>query len=172
MKNIVLVGFMGTGKSAVARQLAKDLGKKYISLDEEIVEREGRPINDIFSNEGEPYFRQVEKEIVEEFSKKTDLVIDTGGGVVLDNDNMNNLKSSSMVVCLWATPETIYERTQKQSHRPLLKVEDPMGRIRDLLEYRRPFYQKAEVHIDTDVLSIPEIVEEVKKHISDKESDG
>lgn len=168
MKNIVLVGFMGTGKTAVAKALASDLGEKYISIDEQIELREKKAIKDIFSEEGEPYFRKVEKEIVKELSHKSDQVLDAGGGVVLDRENIDNMEKNGIVICLWADVETVYERTSKHGHRPLLNVEDPMLRIKELMDNRRPFYEKAGHHIDTTELNVSEVVEKIKEIIGEE----
>lgn len=154
---------MGTGKTAVAKALAKATGMVYVSVDELIVSREKRPIKDIFRDSGEPYFRKIEKEIVREISSREGQVVDTGGGVVLDDENMRNLSSGGVVVCLWASPETVHERTSRSKQRPLLNVEDPMGRIRELLEHRRPYYEKADFHVMTDGENVAAVVEKVRK---------
>jgi shikimate kinase len=168
-KNIVLVGFMGTGKTAVARKLSAELGMKYISVDDIVETRERRTIKDIFDRDGEAYFRKIEKEVVLEISGRPAQVIDPGGGVVLDEENMKNLKKNGVVVCLWAEPETIRQRTGRDARRPLLNVKDPMGKIKELLEYRRPFYVKADIHIETDGVSISRVVEKIKKAIDGEE---
>ncbi len=170
MKNIVLVGFMGTGKTVVARKLADDMGKKYVSTDQLIEMREKKAIRDIFREEGEPYFRKVEKEIVKEVSEKKDQVVDAGGGIVLDTENVENLKRSGIMICLWADPPAIYERTKKQpAKRPLLNVDDPRKRIRELVEHRRSFYEKADHHVDTTDLDVAGVVEQIKRIINEKE---
>ena len=171
MKNIVLVGFMGTGKTVVARKLAGDIGKKYVSIDKLIEEREKRPIRDIFRDEGEPYFRKVEKEVVKEVSQGRDQIIDAGGGVVLDMENVENLKRSGIIICLRADPRTIYERTKKCGHRPLLNVDDPEKRIKELADERRPFYEKADFHIDTTGLDVAAAAEQVKRIIDETEKE-
>ena len=172
MKNIVIVGFMGTGKTAVAKALALDLGLKYVSIDAVIEEKEKRPITDIFRDSGEPYFRKVEKETVKDLSALGGQVIDTGGGVVLDQENMTRLKSGGIVICLWASVETIHERTSHARHRPLLNVEDPTGRISELLDSRRPFYEKADHHVDTDGENLPAVLEKIKKIIKESGDHG
>ncbi|MDP8298637.1 MAG: shikimate kinase [Candidatus Tantalella remota] len=166
MKNIVLIGFMGTGKTMLAKALADDLGMKYVSIDDIIVEEEGRPISEIFETEGEPHFRELEKSVVKKVSEASDQIIDTGGGVVLAPENLENLSKNGTVICLWADPEVIYERTKNHGHRPLLNVEDPLAKIRELLEYRRPFYEKAECHIDTTDFSIDIIMGHIKRMAS------
>jgi shikimate kinase len=171
LKNVVIVGFMGTGKTAVAKAVADEFGKEYVSVDELIVARENREINDIFRDEGEPYFRKVEKEVVKEVSGKTDLVVDTGGGVVLDEENMDALKKSGVVICLWAEPHTIRQRTLAHGHRPLLNVEDPEKQIKELLDYRRPFYEKADFHVDTTDLNIGAVLERIKVILNGEEKE-
>jgi len=115
MKNIVLVGLMGAGKSTVAQILAKKLRKKVFSTDDIIVEREGRPITEIFRDSGEPHFRKVEKVVVAEVAGKKGVIIDCGGGVVLDPENVSNLKKGGIVFYLAASAEVIFARIQHLS---------------------------------------------------------
>ena len=168
-KNIVLVGFMGTGKTAVAKALASDLGMKYVSVDDIIEKREKRSINDIFGVDGEAYFRKVEKDVVLEISVSSGQVIDPGGGVVLDEENINNLKRNGVVICLWSAPSEIYARTKKHGHRPLLNVKDPMARIKELLEYRRPFYMKADIHVETEGMNVRQVAEKIRRMLDGHE---
>lgn len=161
MKNIVLVGFMGTGKTAVAKRLAKRLKVKYVSMDEMIVEREGIPINDIFAKGGEEHFRKVESQVAKEVAGMKDVVVDAGGGVVLNGENVKSLKSTGTLVCLSARPDVILERTKRHRHRPLLNVPDPMEKIKELLKIRAPHYAKADYQIDTSDKSMDEVVEEI-----------
>jgi shikimate kinase len=159
--NIVLVGFMGTGKTQVGRKVAQLTGLKYISTDQMIEEREGKTIPQIFEQSGEGYFREVERKIVAEVSKMDGLVIDAGGGVVLREDNVKDLKANGVLICLEARPEVIFERMKDKMDRPLLNVEDRLSRIRDLLEKRKPYYAKADYFIDTSDLSIEEVANRV-----------
>ncbi len=172
MKNIVIVGFMGTGKTAVAKALAREMRLEYVSVDAVVEDREKRSITDIFRDSGEPYFRNIEKAVVRELSAASGQVIDAGGGVVLDQENMTSLKAGGIVICLWARIETIHERTARARHRPLLNVEDPVGRISELLDRRRPFYEKADYHVDTDGESVSAVVEKIKKIIKESGSHG
>ncbi|MCX5680327.1 MAG: shikimate kinase [Candidatus Omnitrophica bacterium] len=161
MKNIVLVGFMGTGKTTIATQVANRLKMKYVSTDSLIEKREKRTINEIFTDSGEEYFRGIESDVVREISRAQNIVIDTGGGAVLREENIASFKSGGIVVCLTADPETILERTKKYKHRPLLNVEDPKRKIRDLLAKRGDFYAKADHSIDTGKLTARQVVEEI-----------
>ncbi len=161
LKNIVLVGFMGTGKTTIATQVATRLKMKYISTDSLIEKREKRTINEIFTDSGEEYFRGVESDVVREVSEAQDMVIDTGGGAVLNGENIVNFKSQGVVICLTADPEVIFERTKKYKHRPLLNVLDPKRKIRDLLAKRECFYAKADHLIDTGKLTVRQVVEEI-----------
>lgn len=161
--NIVLVGFMGTGKTAVAKALSKSLKMEYVSMDDIIRKKEAKSINEIFSQDGEPYFRKVEKEVAEDLSKRNNVIIDAGGGVVLNEENVKNLKKNGKIVCLNATPDVIYERTKKRSHRPLLNVADPRKKITELLNFRAPYYGKADMQIDTSQKGINEVCQEIIK---------
>ena len=163
--NIVLVGFMGTGKTAVGKLLAKEMGMKYISTDEVIEDRERRSINEIFKKSGEPYFRRVEKEVVKKVAELDKFIIDAGGGVMLDEENIQHLKKNAKIVCLSATPEVILERTKRYYHRPLLNTEDPKTTIEELLEFRAPFYGQADFSIDTTNLTIEQVMQEIRTEI-------
>ena len=152
---------MGTGKTTIATQLAHRLRMKYVSTDDLIEKREKRTINEIFTNSGEDYFRDVESEIVREVSSQENLVIDCGGGVVLREENIANLKSGGVMIALTAKPEVIMERTKKYKHRPLLNVEDPKRKIMDLLNKRSPFYAKADHALDTGELTINQVIDKI-----------
>ncbi len=157
----MLVGFMGTGKTAVAKQVAEKLKMRYVDLDDIIEEREGRPIKEIFAKDGEEYFRKVEKTVTKELSSESGLVIATGGGIVIDNENVENLKKNGVTICLTASPEMILKRTAQVGHRPLLNVDDPAARIRKLLAYRTTFYTKADYTIDTSPFTISQVADKV-----------
>lgn len=150
MKNIVLTGFMGTGKTEVGKELSRLLGIKMIDIDSEIEKAEGITINEIFKRYGESKFRDIETEMIKKISTENNLIISTGGGAVLREENIKMLKENGVIVCLFATPETIFERTKDNSDRPLLKVDNPLCKIKELLEYRLPFYKKADIIIDTE----------------------
>jgi len=159
--NIVLIGFMGTGKTTVAKRIAGLTKMSYVSTDELIEEKEGMPINDIFLKRGEPHFRKIERAVVKDISDMDRVVVDAGGGVVMDPANMERLKKKGIVICLWAEPAEIYNRTRQYTHRPLLNVKDPMGKIKDLLEKRRPYYERADFHVNTGRFSIDEAADSI-----------
>ncbi|HXX57534.1 MAG TPA: shikimate kinase [Thermodesulfovibrionales bacterium] len=165
MKNIVLTGFMGTGKTEVGRELSHILGWRLIDLDDEIVKAKGMSINQIFSAFGEPAFRDIETEMIREISMKKSIIVSTGGGAVLRKENIDMLREQGVIVNLSATPETVVKRTSGNDERPLLRVEDPLGRIRELLEFRRPFYENADVLIDTESKTPLRVAEEILERI-------
>lgn len=149
-KNVVLIGFMGTGKSSVGRILARKLGRDSIDIDVLIEQREGRTISQIFETEGEAHFRQLEKVAIAEIAEKKGIVITTGGGAVLEPANLEVLRKNGIVVSLSADPETIYERVKHSRHRPLLRSEDRLAQIRKLLEAREPLYRQSDLFFKTD----------------------
>ncbi len=165
MKNIVLTGFMGTGKSEVGRELAKLTGLRFIDVDAEIEKSEAMTVNEIFREHGEQSFRDAETEMIEKISQQQDVIIATGGGAVMRERNVGALRKTGIVVCLTATPETILRRTGRTNERPLLQVEDPLERIRDLLVLRTPYYEKADMVIDTEDKTPLQIAEEIADKI-------
>lgn len=161
-KNIVLVGFMGTGKSAVGHILAHKLNREFVDMDIVIEERAGKPISAIFADDGEPAFRAQERALVQELSARTGQIIATGGGVVLNPDNVTDFSRTGVVVCLRAQPETILDRVAHDSHRPLLESDpDKAAAIRELLAHRKPLYEAIPLHVDTDHRTAREVAEEV-----------
>jgi len=160
-KNISLVGFMGSGKTTVARLLAKKLNRKLVSTDDAIVQKERRPITEIFSVKGESHFRSLEREVVAQLAQEKSLIIDCGGGIVLQEENIANLKKNGVIIYLKATVDVLHERTKKDSHRPLLNVDDPKVTIKGLLLKREPFYDRADHTVDTSAKTVDEVVNEV-----------
>jgi shikimate kinase len=161
IQNLALIGFMGTGKSSVGRIVADTLHFTFLDTDEIIESRTGMSINEIFAQKGEPQFRQLEQLVVEELATKTKTVIATGGGLAVHGDNLAKLKSHSLTVCLWSSPERIYEHVRNQSHRPLLKDPNPVAKIRQLLTARKPFYRQADVLVNTERRSAREVAQQV-----------
>jgi shikimate kinase len=156
-KNIALVGFMGTGKSTVGQLVAGMLGFRFVDTDEMIEGMTGRKVADIFTHEGEAQFREYERHIVEKLEDYSGTVISTGGGLVTKPENLASLKTHSLVVCLWCSPETIFKRVGHQSHRPLLRVENPVERIRTLLREREPAYRQADVLLNSEFRKAREV---------------
>jgi len=167
-KNIVLIGFMGCGKSLTSNKLAETLDRQVISTDKLVEQKEGQSIAEIFERFGEGYFRKVEKEIIKEISDQRGKIIDCGGGAVMDDENMANLKKNGHIVYLSASPESIYTNIKHRSHRPLLNVEDPQSKIIELLEERKPYYEKADVTINADHRNINQIAEDVLKGLANE----
>ena len=159
--NIALIGFMGTGKSSVGRLVADQLHFTFLDTDDVITARAGKPITDIFAQEGETVFRERENRLVEELTHRTRTVISTGGGLPMDPANMASLKSHALVICLWASPEAIWEHVHGQRHRPLLAESDPFEKVRSLLAAREPFYRQADVLVNTEMRSIREVAQQV-----------
>ncbi len=162
-KNIVLIGFMGSGKSAVAKKLAQKLKLKFVDLDKAIEEKEQKPITEIFSQKGEGHFRRIEKDMVKEVSAKDAQVIACGGGVALDPENIANLRQQGSLIYLKASPEAIFNRTKGKKHRPLLNVGQPEKKIEELLKFREAFYAQADYTVETSNLSVEEVANEIIK---------
>ena len=161
-RNVVLIGFMGTGKTAVGQEVARRLGFRYLDTDTLIEAREGRSIPEIFARDGEAYFREVEAQVVADVSREEGVVIATGGGVVTRPENLERLRAQGWVVWLTATPEVIWERVRREAGRPLLEgCPDPLERIRSLLAVREAEYAQADYVVDTTHRGIQDVAEEI-----------
>jgi shikimate kinase len=152
---------MGTGTSSVGRLVADQLHFTFLDTDAVIEARAGASIEDIFKQHGEPVFREWESRIVEELTRRNKTVISTGGGLPAHEANLASLKTHSLVVCLWASPDKIFQRVRNQTHRPLLNDPDPPGRIRQLLTTREPFYRQADILVNTEFRSLREVAQQV-----------
>ena len=159
--NLALIGFMGAGKTSVGRLAAEQLHFDYVDTDELIQSHTKRSITEIFKTEGEPAFRALEQQVVKELTGCQQTVICTGGGLPTHPPNLDSLKTHALIVCLWASPEKIWERVKNQSHRPLLHDPDPQKKIRELLAAREPFYRQADVLLNTDIRSAREVAQQV-----------
>ncbi|MBI5043392.1 MAG: shikimate kinase [Nitrospirae bacterium] len=170
MKNIVITGFMGTGKSTVGKMLAEDYGLDFVDTDELIEKKAGgKRISEIFEESGEAYFRKIENDIIRDVSLRENTVISTGGGAIADKENLALLKRKSIIICLTARPEVILERIRKEEGiRPLLKVEDPLKRIKELLDSRREAYMRSDIIIDTSDLTPGEAAKKIKIILKEK----
>ncbi len=166
--NIVLTGFMATGKTVVGRTLARHFSMKYIDTDSEIEKEAGCTIPEIFNTKGESWFRDIENRIVRRVAHLDGHVVATGGGVVLREENMKVLEKNGVIICLTASPEVILKRASRVETRPLLQVEDPMARIKELLEIRRPYYQRCHLMVDTSDKSVKEVVRKIVSFVNRK----
>jgi len=159
--NLALIGFMGTGKTSVGRLIAEQLHFDYLDTDELIQTHTGRTIADIFKTDGEPAFRALEQKVVAELASRVKTVVATGGGLPTNPTNLAGLKTHALIICLWASPEKIWERVRNQSHRPLLHDADPQKKIRELLAAREPFYRQADVLLNTELRSVREVAQQI-----------
>lgn len=160
--NLVLIGFMGTGKSTVAKYLSKQYHMDIIEMDALIEQREGMSIPEIFQVHGEPYFRSLETNLLKEMQNYKNKIISCGGGAALREENVQEMKKNGKVILLTARPETILERTREDNSRPLLKDRKNPESITLLMEQRREKYlAAADISVATDNKSIPEICKEI-----------
>lgn len=154
---------MATGKSAVGRNLARKLHRRFVDLDALIEKTEGRNVRDIFAEKGESYFRRLEKQALEQILSQQGQIIATGGGIILDEDNLTLLRQKSLLIGLTASTDVLVSRVGKNSKRPLLKGVDVRARIEELLQQRQSRYAEADVIIDTSGLTINQVVEKILK---------
>jgi shikimate kinase len=166
VKNIVLIGFMGTGKSVVGRRLAADLGWVFHDTDQLVEARVGMKVSEIFQRRGEEAFRELERDVVRQVSQEENCVIATGGGAVANPENLEELTKKGELICLTASPDTILRRIDRRPNmRPLLAGENPLEKIKILLEERKPFYAKASFTLDTTYLPVEKIVEAILRRM-------
>jgi len=161
--NIALIGFMGTGKTAVGQLLDKKLGKKFVELDLLIEQKAGKSIPDIFQQDGEIAFRELEIRVAEEVANTQNAVIACGGGIVLNKINIDRLRENARMVYLAASPEIILKRVASEAgQRPLLEVDNPALTIREMLRFREPFYERAaDIIINTSKLDTNAVAEQI-----------
>jgi shikimate kinase len=152
---------MGTGKTAVGKELARKKKWRFIDLDELIELKEKRIIPEIFAQKGEPYFRKLERQALKEVAKEKNFVVACGGGIVIDPENIKTMKATGRMICLCATPAAIWERTCVFGHRPLLNVPNPKKQIELLLKLRAPYYALADKTIDTSKITAREVVDKI-----------
>jgi shikimate kinase len=161
--NLYLVGFMGTGKSTVGRGVARRIGFRLLDSDHEIERMQGRAIPEIFAQDGEPVFRVMERQFIETGHPAERTIVACGGGLVVQPGMLALLQSKGVVVCLHASLETVLERTQRHRNRPLLEVEDPMARIRQLYAQREAIYKRSGSLVLTDGRPLNDIVAHVTR---------
>jgi shikimate kinase len=149
-KNIVLVGLMGSGKSSTGTLLARHFKRKMVSTDKMIEDQAGLTIPQIFKEKGESYFRQLERDVVSKVAAEKGIVVDCGGGSIVNPENFQNLKRNGLIIYLTASVECLYERLKDKTNRPLLEGENPKAKLQELLDKRKTFYEQADLQIDTD----------------------
>lgn len=162
-ENIILTGFMGTGKSVVGKIIAKKTGLAFVDTDELIVDKAGKSISSIFEEDGEGAFRQIEAQVISEACKIKGRVISTGGGAVTIEDNLRIMKESGVLLALTASSDVIMKRIENEGHRPLLKDDNSKKKIEELIFSREPYYKKADIVIDTSNLSPNDVAEKIIK---------
>ena len=165
--NVILTGFMGTGKTSLGKMLAVKLGRPFVDIDKKIEDEAKLSITKIFERFGEKYFRELEKSAVRELSERRGLVIATGGGTVKDEENLRLLKSSGVVICLTTEPEEIFRRTARRGERPVLDGggNERLETIKKLLDERKKFYDRADYHVDTTEWSPLQIIDDICKYL-------
>lgn len=162
MKNIVLIGFMGTGKSTVSETLSSLFQMKIVEMDQEIVQQEGMTIPEIFSKYGEEYFRNCETQLLKDLQERQNVIISCGGGTPLRECNVIEMKKNGKVILLTARPETIWSRIKDNTDRPLLNGNMNVEYIKGMMEQRREkYYAAADIIVETDGKTIKEICQEI-----------
>lgn len=159
---------MAVGKSVVGKRLAQRLKRRFVDLDQAIEKKEGMAVREIFDRKGENYFRQAEKSMLSEVLRKDGQIIATGGGAILDRQNLDLLQHRALLVCLMAQPETLLRRSGAGKDRPLLEGEGRQKRIQELLRQREKSYAQAHLCIETDCLSVDEVVEKILAAAGDR----
>jgi shikimate kinase len=168
-RNIALIGFMAVGKSAVGRNLAKRLQRRFVDLDRLIEKAEGKKIAEIFADQGEAYFRQLERRTLADVLQKSGQVIATGGGIVMNDENLALLKGETTLIGLKASAATLLSRVGNGSKRPLLKGADRRKRVEELLRQRENKYAEAHILIDTDHLTLAQVVDRIIDQLARKD---
>lgn len=140
MKNVYLIGMMGSGKTTTGRALAKLLSIPFVDLDDRIVQKAGRSINEIFKDQGERYFRDLETEALKNVSKSSNQIVATGGGIVINPENRTRLKETGLVIYLKTSTDVLWERVKEKKDRPLLATSNPKQTFLELFQSRTPLY--------------------------------
>ncbi len=162
--NIILIGFMGSGKTSIGKRLSLKLKWEFIDTDDFIEKREGMTINEIFAQRGESYFRDLERELCSRYSEPKCKIIATGGGVIKNRDNVKDLKKGGIIFYLKSTPETIAHNLRNDDTRPLLRGGNKLERIRTLMEEREPMYREcADITINVADLNMEETLNLIEK---------
>lgn len=164
--NIMLIGFMGVGKTTVSKKLSKKLGMPEVDMDAYIVAHENKAISDIFAESGEEYFRKIETECLVEIQMEKGKIVSCGGGAVLKDENVRFMKDGGVILLLTATPQTVYERVKNSTERPILNGNMNVEYISELMNKRKQRYlEVADLIIATDGKKVDEIVSEIEKEL-------
>ena len=165
--NVILTGFMGTGKTSLGKMLATRLGRPFVDIDKKIEDDAQMSIPKIFERYGEAHFRELERAAVQELSERRGLVIATGGGTVKDEENIRLLKNSGVMICLTTEPEEIFNRTMRRGERPVLDGggNERLETIKRLLAERKPFYDRADYEVDTTTWSPIQIIDAICRYL-------
>jgi len=169
--SIALIGFMGTGKTEVGKALAEKTGKELLEMDSLIVQKAGKTIPEVFGQDGEIHFRELEIEVAREVSGKKNVVVTCGAGMVVNTISVDRLREDFVIICLTASPEVILKRTSADGDtRPMLWAEDKVVRIRELLKFRQPFYDRAaDFKMSSSKLSADTIANKIIKRLKKNE---
>lgn len=169
-KNIIITGFMGTGKTTIGQIVATQLEREFIDMDDLIETRQDRPISQIFAVEGEPYFRRLEDDLCRELAARSRLVIATGGGALVPETNLRVMERSGLVICLDCEADVLWERIGQSKNRPMLAAQDDerMARLGALLEQRTSAYGRVKQHLDVTQLTPAQAAEQICDWIREK----
>ncbi len=166
--NLFLVGPMGSGKTTIGRQLARRLKKSFIDSDHEIEDHTGASISLIFDIEGEEGFRTREKAIIDELTRQENIILSTGGGVILAEENRQHLKDRGIVIYLYAPLKKLFYRTSRDKNRPLLQTENPREKLRQIVEERDPLYREtADLIVETENRTVHQVVSYIIRQVKD-----
>jgi len=167
-RNIALIGFMAVGKSAVGRNLARRLQRRFVDLDRLIEKAEGKKVREIFAAKGEAYFRQLEKRTLHEVLQRDGQVIATGGGVIMDDENLGLLRRQTTLIGLAAPIDTLLARAGTGPKRPLLKSADRRQQVEELMRQRESRYGQAHFTVDTNHLTLAQVVDQIIERLNDR----
>lgn len=166
-KIIALVGLMGVGKTTLGMKLAKKMGYYFIDCDQEIEDREGKTISEIFAENGEPYFRQLEKNMIKEITARDEeIILSLGGGAFMDEDSRKILKEKTITIWLYATIDAILQRVGAKGNRPLLQTKNRREVLKELSKKRYPIYAKADCKFDTSNENHENLLPQIVKTIN------
>ncbi len=173
MKNLVLVGFMGSGKTSAGKLAARRLGLKFVDMDALIEQRHGQTVYRIFETKGEAFFRQRERELARELAARQDHVIATGGGIVLDSNNLRDLGRNGVIICCWVDAPVAHQRTKHAKHRPLLEgADDRLAQLESLLRQREPLYKAIPNRVDTSSMTVEQQADEIVRIYQEQSATG